>query len=71
MRSLGLLLLPPLLLLALPLHLLFHAPFVLRVLEGSELEALGDRHLVDARELEVAVDGVEQVVLELGDEGVF
>lgn len=63
--------LPLLLLLQPALLLLGCPPLVLSVLEGPQFDALGDLHLVDALELEVGVDGVEEVELVFGNEGVF
>ena len=39
--------------------------------EGPQLDALGDVGLVDPPQPQVGVDDVEEVELELGDEGVL
>ena len=58
-------------LLFLLLLLLCFPPLVLSMSEGPQLDALGDVGLVDPPQPQVGVDDVEEVELELGDEGVL
>jgi hypothetical protein len=39
--------------------------------EGPQLHALGDLHLIYPSQLEVGVDGIEQVKLILGNQGIL